>query len=440
MGANHISDQSANLLVAGGGLSGVMAAIAVKRTNPELNVWIVEKYGFLGGMATAGYVFPFMKYHTRDSKTGKIKRLSGGLFKEMLDLAHEKGFTEKRARTKDFYSRFDPIMLRCVLDDMVLKENINVLFHAIINKVNVDESEANGKRITSISAQTKAGEINFSFQNIIDATGDADIIYHAGGKTQMGREEDGLVQPGTLNFRMGNLGLLAPQRRYITKKVLEEKSKGNPLTPRDDCLMFMGQNNRERHFNQTRVAQFDFTDPFDMSKAEIEGRQQAERFILFLRNKIRGYNKATVCSMGSQIGIRETRRIEGEYQLTAEDLTSCKQFKDRIALGNYSIDIHDPKGTASTDIRRIPKGKWYSIPYRSLIPKDFANALVAGRPISSTHVAHSAIRIMPICSIIGHAAGVAAGLKSKLNEDVAFRDINVTKLQEELRNQGAILE
>ena len=117
----------------------------------------------------------------------------------------------------------------------------------------------------------------------------------------------------------------------------------------------------------------------------------------------------------------------------------CTKFDDRIVLGNYPIDIHDPKGSASTDLRHIPKNEWYSIPYRSLVPKTLSNCIVAGRPISSTHVAHSAIRVMPICSGIGHAAGVAIGLCAKENlHDV--REVNVSALQNELKNQNAVLD
>ena len=210
MDSDYLKTISTDLIVAGGGLSGVMAAIGAKRTNPNIDVWIIEKYGFLGGMATAGYVFPFMRYHAWDPAKRRFKRLSGGLFKEMLDIAHNKGYTEKRARHKDFYSRFDPIMLRCVLDEMVKKEGINILFHAIVNKVETAENNGQRKNIEYMVAQTKAGEIKFISKDVVDATGDADITYHSGCKTVKGRDEDGLVQPGTLNFRMGNLSLLAP--------------------------------------------------------------------------------------------------------------------------------------------------------------------------------------------------------------------------------------
>ena len=435
-----------DLLVVGGGLSGCFAAIAAKRTSPYIQVWLVEKQGFLGGMATSGYVFPFMPYYTT-AQGGGYKRLSGGLFKEMLDRAHIYGYTEEKALNEDFYSRFDPIMLRCLLDTMLLEAGVEVLFHSIVNKVNAEnnimvnnDDEQNSKRITGVIAQTKAGEIEFKPTVVIDATGDADIVYHAGGIVKKGRESDGLTQPATLMFRIGNIGELAAKRRVINKLIKKEKAKGNPLTPRDNCLMFLGNNNRERHFNQTRVAGFDPTDPFEMSKAELEGRMQAERFIRFLREKVPGYEKSTLSSMGSQIGARETRRIIGEYILTEKDLLSCTEFPDRIALGNYPIDIHDPKGSATSVFSPFPKGKWYSVPYRSLVPIGMDNILIAGRPISADHVAHSAIRIMSICSTIGHAAGVSVGIQFNKYPELPLKELNIKEIQDELRKQGAILE
>lgn len=428
-----------DLAVIGGGLTGCIAAIAARRTSPDMEVWLIEKNGFLGGMATAGYVFPFMSYFTRDKVSGKWKRLSGGIFKEILDRAHELGYTEKWAFHEDFYTRFDPIMMRYVLDTMVLEAGVNVLFHSIVNKVESTQGTDGSKRITELYIQTKMGEIRLFPSIVIDSTGDADIIFHAGGDFKIGRESDGLTQPATTNFRMGNVGLFNATSPEIKRLITKYKSAGNPLTPRDDCLMFYA-GAKERHFNQTRVAGYDFTDPFDLTKAEIEGRTQAHNFIQFLRKKVRGFKKSKVMSMGTQIGVRESRRIIGEYILTEKDILNCVKFDERIGLGNYPVDIHDPQGSAKTQIIRIPQGDWYTIPFRSLIPKNISNVLVAGRPISADHVAHSAIRIMPICAVMGHAAGVAAGIKLSKYSEKGFKEIPIQEIQNELRSQKAILE
>jgi hypothetical protein len=419
-------------MVAGGGLAGCLAAIAARRVNPNANVFLIERYGFLGGMATAGYVFPYMGY-----SAGGRKRLCGGLFKELNDHMVAAGYMQDARR--ECPQRFDPMMLRCILDEMVLDAGVHVLFHGLVNAVAIEKPRDGMTRVKEIVVQTKAGTTYASARYFIDSSGDADVVFHAGGKVEMGRVGDGLVQPATLNFRMGQLGVFKPGRMVIAMKVKEEKARGNPLTPRNDCLAFDAGSGR-LHFNQTRVAGFDFTDPASMTAAEIEGRKQARRFIDFLRAKVPGFKHAVVEGLGTQLGIRETRRIVGEHVLTEEELLGCVQFPDRIGLGNYPVDIHDPKGSATTDIRRLPEGKWYSIPYRSLVPKDISNVLVAGRPISATHVAHSAIRVMPICSVIGHAAGVAVGLASKHESPIAMKDVPVNEIQAVLRQQGAILE
>ncbi|HME56148.1 MAG TPA: FAD-dependent oxidoreductase [Candidatus Lokiarchaeia archaeon] len=426
---------NADVIIAGGGLAGTMAAIAAKRTHAEGHVLLVERYGFLGGMATAGFVFPYMQYQAK-LLGGKRKRLIGGLFQEMNERLAQEGFMQD-AR-KPFPARFDPAMMRCVLDEMVLDAGVDILFHGLINHVDTT-TEQEKIDVRSVTIQTKAGSILASARYFIDATGDADLVFHAGGEWVMGREEDGLVQPATLNFRIGNISSIAESRGNIRKKTKAEKLAGNALTPRDDCLAF-DAGHHQLHFNQTRVHGFDFMDPFDITKAEIEGRAQAKRYIKFLRNKVRGYKHSTVVGLGTQLGIRESRRIVGDHVLTEQDLLDCIQFPDRIALGNYSIDIHDPKGTASTEIKHIPNGKWYSIPYSTLLPRSIGNMIVAGRPISTTHVAHSAIRIMPICSAIGHAAGVAAGLAMKEARPVSFKEIAAEEIQRVLRKQGAVLE
>lgn len=447
------SEIETDILVAGGGLAGCFAAIAAKRTDPDQEVWLVERYGFFGGMATAGYVYPFMRYFARDPQNKKNKRLTGGLFQEMLDTMHDRGYTEIKASVKDFYQRFDPMMLRCVLDDMVTKAGVNLLFHGLINEVETTTSAGGTRRVISCTVQTKMGGIKIQPRIVVDATGDGDIVFHSGGDYEQGRTEDGLGQPATLNFRLGNIDceeevddeaaqqwIVPFDRATIGRLIKEEKEKGNPLTPRDDCLMFLGNRPSERHLNQTRVTATDFTDPFELTAAELEGRRQAERFVQFLRAKVPNYENCSVMALGTQIGIRESRRIKGWYTLTGDDLFAGRLFPDRIALGNYSIDIHDPRGSAKTEIHNFPPGHFYSIPFRCLVPKTLSNVIVAGRPISATHEAHSAIRIMPICSAIGHAAGVGAALVAQKEKLLSFNTVNIEHLRAVLRAQGAILD
>lgn len=435
---------STDILVAGGGLAGCLAAIAARRVNEDASVVLVERYGFLGGMATAGYVFPFMRYHAE--LPGGKKRLVGGLFKELTDRLLELGYAETHPGEGDLVARFDPAMLRCTLDAMVVAAGVKIIFHAIINQVDTAPASDGQRRVVAVTAQHKAGPIRIVPACIVDATGDADITFHAGGHLSVGRTSDGLVQPATLNFRMGNIepdhavpAAAGFYRSEIMEAMHEEKARGNPLTPRDDCLMFAAGKG-QFHFNQTRVAGFDFTDPFQRSAAEIEGRAQAERYIRFLKERVDGYQDAVVAGLGTELGVRETRRIVGDHVLEEDAIVACKHHDDRIALGNYGIDIHDPDGSAATTIKHVPKGQWYSIPHACLLPRGLANVIVAGRPISTTHEAHSATRIMPTCAAIGHAAGVSAAMFLNQETPGSFRSVDVKAVQDVLRAHGAILD
>ena len=176
----HFEPIQTDLVVVGGGLTGVFAAIAAKRTSPTMTVWLIEQYGFLGGMATAGYVYPMMGYSTQDPTTKQRKRIIGGLFQEMMNQMHDLGYTEKRAPA-DCYGKFDPMMMRCVLDKMIEDAGIKLLFHAVVNTVDVEDTDL-GKQIKKCVAQTKAGSIDFIPRWVIDTSGDGDVLFHAGAK------------------------------------------------------------------------------------------------------------------------------------------------------------------------------------------------------------------------------------------------------------------
>ena len=191
------------------------------------------------------------------------------------------------------------------------------------------------------------------------------------------------------------------------------------------------------HFNTTRVVKLDPTNPFDVTKAEMEARRQIRELMNFFREiKAPGMENASVIYSAPSIGVRESRMLVGEYVLTGEDLMACKKFDDAIAAGNYDIDIHNPEGSGTSHYY-FPEGTWYTIPYRSLIPKkeECDNLLVGGRCISVTHEAQASIRIMPICSTTGEAAGVGAAVAVKSAK--AVQDADVGEIQAILTESGA---
>lgn len=188
------------------------------------------------------------------------------------------------------------------------------------------------------------------------------------------------------------------------------------------------------HFNSTRIVRKNPVDAFDITAAEIEAREQVFELYHFLKDNIDGFQNAELVMTAMQTGARESRMIDGDYVLTGSDLVSCARFEDAIAAGNYDIDIHNPEGSGTSHYY-FPEGQYYTIPYRSLIPKGTENLLAAGRCISSTHEAQASYRIMPICSTLGQAAGTAAALASRRRTGV--RDIPVRDLQRLLKEDGA---
>jgi hypothetical protein len=174
----------------------------------------------------------------------------------------------------------------------------------------------------------------------------------------------------------------------------------------------------------------------DLTAAEVEGRRQAEQFVRFLRNYAPGYEHAYLLQTGTQIGVRETRRILGDYVLTKDDVLECRKFEDGICRARYVIDIHNPAGTG-TVIMSLPEHEWYEIPYRCLLPRGSDNLLVSGRCISADHAAHSSLRVMPIAAAIGEAAGTAAALS--IQHNLKPRALPASALRDQLVRQGANL-
>ncbi len=409
-----------DVLVCGGGPGGLCAAVSAARNGAD--TMLVERYGFLGGAATNMLVFPFMTRYAGG------KQIIDGLLQEIIERLDAKGGYGGPERSH----MFDNELLKIVADEMCLESGVKLLFHTAVLG-----AETRDGRIQSVRVHNKSGEQTMSAAMYVDGTGDADLAYLAGVPCEKGRAEDGLSQPMTLNFRMAGVDKSRmPDRKEITELYLKARAEGRIECPRNDVLWFETMRDDEIHFNTTRVIRCDATDAEELTKAEIEARRQVGQYVDFLKSDIPGFENAHLQMMAPQIGIRESRRIVGEYVLTAEDLLSARKFDDCIARGSYSVDIHDPDG-GGTVIKRLPPGESYDIPYRSLVPKKIDNLLVAGRPISSTHEAHSAIRVMPIAAAIGEAAGAAAALC--VNGGTIPRKLDSKKLQRVLLAQGANL-
>lgn len=405
-----------DLIIVGGGISGVAAAVSACRQG--LCVLLIEKYGNLGGAMSSSLVYPFMRYNTGGENNICTSK---GLFAEMVDR-----FERFNERSWEFY--------KFVFDDMVNESGVNVLFHST-----VIGAAADGRNVKIVSVATKSGVTKFEADFFIDASGDGELIYMTGCDYQLGRESDGFCQPMTTCFRICNVDakLFNSELGGLTKLYLELQKKGEIKNPREDILVFYGFGEGVIHFNTTRVVKHNPVDAFEISEAEILARKQVLEMFKFLKENAQSCKKAELISIASHIGVRESRKLKGEHILTADELKNSVDFEDTIALGCYSIDIHNPTGTGTT-LYHFKDGEYYKIPYRCLLPKEYDNMLVAGRCISATHEAHSAVRIMPICANMGEAAGIAVSVAKKTNQSA--HTVDVKKVQAVLREVGASID
>lgn len=417
-----------DVIVVGGGPSGIAAAVASARLGAQ--TLLIERYGFLGGAGTAMMVNPWMPYWVT-AEDGSKAQLIFGVLQELIErmtALNMYGHPKEKAA-------FDPEALKVVAEELCLEAGVHLLYHTFLGDVKM---KGNNHEIESIIVANKAGLETYRATIFVDTTGDADLSAMAGAEVQSGRAEDGLSQPMTLNFRMANVDLeRLPSKEEINTKFRAAKERGEINCPREDVLWFYANQPGVLHFNTTRVLLKDGTDPRQLTEAEIEGRRQVQQLLKFLKQEVEGFEDAYLQTTAPQIGVRESRRIVGEYRLTAEELLAACKFDDCIARGTYPVDIHNPNGEG-TVIKYLQPGEWYEIPYRCLIPKSIENLIVGGRPISSTHEAHSAIRVQPIAIALGQAAGAAAALCIQSGD--LPRELNIQMLQNVLMEQGARLK
>ncbi|GIP38522.1 hypothetical protein J31TS4_18020 [Paenibacillus sp. J31TS4] len=420
-----MSKQTYDVIVAGGGPSGIAAAVASARVGAR--TLLVERYGFLGGAGTAMMVNPWMSYHS--AGTGQVQ-LIFGVLQELIDRMTAMGmYGHPKQRTA-----FDPEALKVAAEQLCREAGVELLYHSFLGDALMNED---GSRIEAVRFANKAGLVDFQASMYVDTTGDADLAALAGAIVEKGRAVDSLSQPMTLNFRMANVDTdRVPTRQEITDLYLAAKHRGELDCPRENVLWFWANQPGVIHFNTTRIIRKDATDPWELTEAEIEGRRQVQQLVKFLKAEVAGFEDSYLQTTAPQIGVRESRRVIGEYLLTAEELLAACKFEDVIARGAYPVDIHNPDG-AGTVLQYLPDGEWYDIPFRTLVPKKIENLLIGGRPISATHEAHSAIRVQPIAMAIGQAAGTAAAICAK--EGVLPREVDVRAVQTALTEQGAVL-
>ncbi len=426
-----------DVLVVGGGNAGCAAALAAARHGAR--TLLVERYGFLGGTATAAMVGPWMTFHS-----GR-ERIVGGIAQEMVERLVRAGASPGHVGDSSDYvatiTPFDPEVHKALLFEMMREAGVELLLHAYVL-----DALREGEAVSGARFATVGGLREYRAAVTIDATADALVAFSAGVPTQQG-DARGRVQPASLMFRLSHVDLTKlatyvrthPEQMRTSLKTHERTApaltavaglttlwqaacdEGVVDVPRELVSFFITPYPDEVTVNMTRVVDIDPLDPEALTRAEVEARLQVMQLLAFFRTRVPGFDRARLAATGAQIGIRESRRIVGRYTLTRDDVLQARRFDDAVARSAYPIDIHNPSGSGTTT-HRLPAGATYEIPFRCLVPSVRERLLVAGRCISTTHEALASTRLTPTVMTLGQAAGTAAALARSHPETVAALD------------------
>lgn len=447
-------DLDYDVVVVGGGPAGAVAAIAAARQG--VKTLLVERYGYLGGMLTAAGVGPQMTFHAGDTQV--VRGIADEIICRLQEMDLSPGHMEDFVGYASSITPFDAEGMKYVLETMALGSGVQLLYHTVFTGCTVEDG-----KITKIQLYAKNGFFEVTGKVFLDCTADADLSTCAGVPSVYGRESDNLAQPMTMNIKVADVDRekMIEYVRSNRNDMLEtipfdrlhqlpragiqgaysviEKAKadGEFDVDRNMVLCFETNTPGEIILNMSRIIHKSAVDAFDLTDAEVEGRRQARQIVAFMRKNIPGFENCRIISTGPNIGIRESRKIDGIYKLTAEDLLNNRMFHDAIAMGGYPIDIHSPDG-ATMKHRYLTPGSWYSVPYRCLVTNEIENLIVAGRCISATHEACAAIRVTPIVMAVGQAAGTAAAQSAMTGESANSLDTQL--LRENLKKADVFLE
>jgi hypothetical protein len=438
----HIPDvpviADVDVCVVGAGSAGSTAAIAAARSGAS--TLLIDRLPFLGGTSTA-VLDTFYGFYTPGARARKIV---GGIADDVVADLRRLGPVIERPNSYGAGTGIGYVAdhLKVSWERLVPGSGARVLLHALVQAVDVRDGRA-----TSVVVATRGGLARVRARVFVDASGDADLCAFAGfGFETAG--ETGPAQTLTTTFRMANVDedrrRTVPTDRFHALIAaaaesgdydLPRREGSDHVTPIDGVTAtVMTRLDSHRRDDDGRIV--DATDPWFLTEAEIAGRRQALEYARFLRDRVPGYESASLVALGTGIGVRETRRVYGDYRLTGDDVLAARSFDDQIGLCGAPIEDHH--AGADTRWQYLPEGKAVGIPYRALVVRDATNVLVAGRCFSATHDAHASVRSMAQCMAMGQAAGTAAAMAAATGR--AARDLPASMLRDRLRADGAIVD
>jgi hypothetical protein len=349
IGGDVMTDFKADVAVVGGGVAGLAAAVAAARSGAD--TCLIESYGFLGGEATVGLIGRF-----QIGPDVKGSPVILGLFREICERLQK-----YEALNGEL---FDPEMMKYVAFDLCEEAGVHLLLHATAYEV----QKADGQ-VKSLSAATRQGPLRVEAHTYIDATGDGTLAALTGAEYKLGRESDGLVQPMTLIFQLGNIDHDRLKSADLDKlsEIFREEVK--VLAYRSRIFFFQWVEGL-LGFCITHVSHLNPVDVEELTKAEIISRRQALEVLRFFRSRVPGCERCVMACTAAEIGVRESRRVTGDYILTREDVLSGKKFDDSIGCSTGWIDVHNPEGYGVLHELVIPDN-WFEIPFRSILVKGF---------------------------------------------------------------------
>lgn len=430
-----------DVVVIGGGPAGLAASASAAKHGAR--TLLVERYGFLGGMGTAGGVTNFAGLYGR--KNGAMQQVVHGVVDDLLARMDALGGLNQpqdgmagRIRVRSY----DVSAYKCAADQLLVASGVHILFHAWAAAVVM-----NGPTIEALVVETKSGRQAIRAQRFIDCSGDADVAHFAGVPFELGDGHGSALFPSTM-FRIGHVDAgraLAAVGDFKAINDLMDQSlarePGRYRFPRKGAILRPQKNPTEWRANVTQIRNasgnaMDATDARQLSDGELEGRRQITEYFRFLKNEVPGFEQSAIVDIAPQVGIRETRRICGEYSLTGEDILSSARFNDVIGINAWPMEMH-VDGAITWSFPRDETRAYNDLPWRMLVTRKVDNLLVAGRCASMAHEGQSAARASGGCFVMGQAAGTAA---ARLEEGAAFAATDVARLQQVLLNDGVYFD